>query len=104
MRHQAWLAQKQDNGLTRRENFEARPDNPDAIRGLRGTEMPESLRYLWVWWSELAGVRRMGAHGLDPIGFVDIDAWARLTGRRPQPHEVQGILRVDKAMLNPEGN
>lgn len=85
--------------MTRRQNFEARPDNPDAIRGLKVPEMPESLRYIWVWWGELQNARRVGPHGLDPITYVDVQAWARLMDRRPTSYEVDALMRLDRAML-----
>jgi hypothetical protein len=63
--------------------------------------MPVALRYIYEWWGELHQARRMGAHGLDPITYQDVDAWARLTDRMPEPHEVHALMRLDRAMIHP---
>lgn len=32
---------------------------------------------------------------MNPIGYVDIDAWARLTGRAPDVFEVGALVALD---------
>lgn len=40
---------------------------------------PEELRYMWGWFCELQG----------EASFAELDAWARVMGRRLQPYEVR---------------
>lgn len=40
--------------------------------------------------------------GLAPLSYTTIADWARLTGRRPLPHEVQALLQLDLVMRHPE--
>lgn len=43
----------------------------------------------------------MGAHGPAPITYQDVDAWARLMDRQPEPYEVDALMKLDSAMRNP---
>jgi hypothetical protein len=36
-----------------------------------------------------------------PITYTDMDAWARLTGRSPEPDEVDALLWVTSVMAFP---
>jgi hypothetical protein len=40
--------------------------------------------------------------GLAPLGYEAVTAWARLTERTPQPHEVRALLALDAVMLFPD--
>lgn len=71
-------------------------------RLLDGPPFPESLDYLWGWFEELARTRTVGMAGVDPLTYPTIDAWARLTDRRPWPDEVDALLQLDAAMRHPE--
>jgi hypothetical protein len=62
-------------------------------------EPPYEGEYLWNWYVELASARGGSGFGPNPIGFCDIEAWARLTGRRPIPWEVETLRRMDDATL-----
>lgn len=62
---------------------------------LDGPRMPQTLAHVWGWFLELSAARRTGFSGVAAIGWADIDAWARLTGSRPRPWEVQLIRRLD---------
>lgn len=62
-----------------------------------GPQLPDGMAYLWEWWSELSAARGGGINGLNPIGYPDIDAWARLTSRDPDGEEVTAIMQVDAA-------
>jgi hypothetical protein len=63
----------------------------DAIAELQGPEIPEALEYLWGWFLE----QRPGGEALS---YEDIDAWARLTRRRLEPHEVHAMIELDSAI------
>jgi len=52
-----------------------------------------STRRTWLVVAGMAG----GAMIPAPIGFAEIEAWARLTDSRPSPWEVQTLLAMDEA-------
>lgn len=72
-----------------------------ARAALEGPPAPPELEYLLGWAIELGEGRRYGMNGPEPISYTDIDAWARLTGRAPAPHEVQALVLLDRARLFP---
>jgi hypothetical protein len=49
---------------------------------------------------ELAGARTSNGFGPNAIGYGELQAWARLTGRDPSPWEVSVLRRMDAAMLS----
>lgn len=62
--------------------------------------MPEGFEYLWEWFRELDAARGSSGFGANPIAFVEIDAWARLTMRSPTPWDVRVLKQLDIAYLN----
>lgn len=64
---------------------------------LHGPPFPAGLEVLWTWFNELRATRSVGMGGLEPLTYREVDAWARLTDRRPKPHEVQALMRLDLA-------
>ena len=71
---------------------------------LIGPPVPEELEYLWVWHAELTRTREMGTYGPKALSYAEIDAFARLTDRNVEPHEVDALLQLDLAsrVLTPE--
>jgi hypothetical protein len=67
---------------------------------LAGPPCPSALRYLVGYFNELHAARGSGGFGPNPIGYVDIDAYARLTRRRLSPFEVAIVVRIDRAFLS----
>jgi len=47
--------------------------------------IPERLVYLWQWFRELR----------KPLSYTEIEAWARLTQRRPERWEIDALFRLD---------
>lgn len=78
----------------------AGPQLPASRRYLRATW--EEIQYLWTWFWELDRTRTYsGMTGRpEPISFVALDAWARLTRRELLPHEVDALMRLDAAYLH----
>ena len=60
---------------------------------------PEGYLYLWDWFCELDAARAGNGFGSNPITFVDLEAWSRLTGRRFRPWEVDVIRSLDMAVM-----
>ena len=98
MAHNARLDKKQEDGSTLREHYEAahrRGRLRDPERLLFGPEPPSELRYLLGWWRELGW-------GLgQSVTWADVDAWARLTDRKPYPHEVRALVQMELARRDP---
>lgn len=64
---------------------------------------PGAGRYLWEWFLELHAARGSTGFGPAPIGWQDIDAWARLTGRKPSALEVVALRALDTVYLETMG-
>ena len=58
---------------------------------------PEQLR-LWALWRELHASRSSGM-AVNPISYVEIEAFCRLTGEQLDPWEARAIRAVDDAYL-----
>jgi hypothetical protein len=80
----------------------ARRGVSSAAKLLTGPPFPESIDYLWDWFRELDRARTHSMNGPDPLTYQAIDAWARLTGREPAPHEVDALLSLDAVFRNPD--
>ncbi|WP_425338081.1 phage tail assembly chaperone [Desulfobaculum xiamenense] len=69
---------------------------PEELTELLGSSRPpDAGGYLLEWFWELHAARGQGM-GPEAIGFVEIEAWARLTGRAPEPWEVAVLQRLDR--------
>lgn len=60
---------------------------------------PAEVDHLWRWFLDLHEARG-GGFGVQPIGYAEIDAWARLTGLLPTPWEVSALRRLDGVYLS----
>jgi hypothetical protein len=58
------------------------------------------VAYVWDWWCRLHQARGHGAAGPQPIGYTEIDAWARLTQRRLDLLEIDCLVTIDRLFLN----
>jgi hypothetical protein len=75
----------------------ARRGNVDAQRALRWPRYPRALAYLEAWYYELSLGRPQGGHGVAPLTWQDIDAWATQMGYDVRPHERRALLLLDAA-------
>lgn len=67
---------------------------------LEGPPLPVALAYLWGWFTELASARGgNGLGGVNPIGYAEMDAWARLRALDPTPFEIDVLRRLDQSYL-----
>lgn len=74
------------------ERAQAEIDGPDA---------PDCLAYLLRWSDELYGRSGFTMDGLAPLTYTTIADWARLTGREPEPFEVEALLTLDATRRHP---
>jgi hypothetical protein len=61
-------------------------------------EIPPDLVYLWSWFTELSSTRG-GGWGPSPITYMEIKAWAELTGNCPDVWEVSVLKAMDNKYL-----
>lgn len=75
--------------------------NHAAIEALRSPGYPESLGYLLLWAYALHGRSGAGPGGLAMLSYSEIHAWSALTGIVPSPDEVEALIALDAALLDP---
>jgi len=56
--------------------------------------LPKGLQHIWHWFADLSTTCGEGG-----IGYSEIQAWARLTGRSPAIYEVKLLKKLDKLYL-----
>jgi hypothetical protein len=97
--HEATLARPTKDGAGSRAHLlnAAKRGHAVSIAALRSPPFPEALDYLYEWFRELGAGRGEGFHGPAPLTHQGIAAWAQLTDRAPEPHEVDGLLALDAA-------
>lgn len=66
-----------------------------------GPELPQELEHLLRLYHEFALGRSSGGMGSGEMGWVDVVCWMEATDRWLQPHEVVGLLRIDREVMNP---
>lgn len=97
--HEAEMSRPTSDGAGSRAHLTraAAKGHAEAIAKLAIPPFPDVLAYLHDWFRELSAARGEGMHGPAPITHQGIDAWARLTDRQPEPHEVHALLTLDAA-------
>ena len=63
-------------------------------------ELDQMAMYIWEWFMELNSQRTSNGFGQNPITYLDIQAWASLTGRFPLAWEVRAIRNMDMMWLS----
>ncbi|MEQ8767213.1 MAG: hypothetical protein RL885_25100 [Planctomycetota bacterium] len=67
-------------------------------------EPPDGLQHVWEMFCRLSGRRRMGWSAPEPIGYLEIEAFARLHGLRLSPWQIDLIARLDSEFLKHHGS
>ena len=70
---------------------------PDELLG--ECTIPEELSHIWLWFAELGLTRTAGFNSLNPISYMEIKAWADLTGRTPTHRDIERIRALDALFL-----
>lgn len=93
-----------ENGAPRRVHLERAAANgrQQALEALEGPEIPDAVAYLYDWALELHGRSGIGMEGVSPLSYVTVVTWAQLTGRDPQPDEVEALMLLDAVLRNPD--
>lgn len=61
--------------------------------------LPDGCAQLWRSFLDLHSCRGSSGFGPSPIGYVDMDAYQRMTGMPFAPWEVTAIRRADAAYM-----
>lgn len=85
---------------------QAAKSDPAAARALENPlgAPPEEAEHVWGWFLELSATRSAGFAAVAPVTFLEIRAWAELTGERPTPAEVRLIRRLDDSFREAAGS
>lgn len=70
-----------------------------AIEALEIGECPPEALHVWEWFRQLSARRTSSGFGLNPITYLDVDAWSRLRGIRPEVWELDGVFLLDSLYL-----
>jgi len=60
---------------------------------------PSLVGHIWQWFVELTRTRSSNGFGMNPINYSEIDAWSRLTRRKPTLLEIYALTQIDAAYL-----
>lgn len=66
------------------------PDEPD---------IPEIAAHVWQWFWALSERRSRGFDSPNPLTYLELDAWLRLTRNYVLPEEIDMIWQMDQAWL-----
>jgi hypothetical protein len=99
--HDFRLLARQPDGETLRTHLEAAAarGNARAIAAIEGPECPEAARHVWGWFQHLSSRRGSNGFGLNALTYLEVDAWARLRGIRPEPWELEALFLLDALYL-----
>jgi hypothetical protein len=103
----AWLGcmgKPNAEGIAPRDSYaqRARRGDPLATLYYEGPGIPDNVRYLWEWTTQLRQGSALGPMGgLAPISWTAIDAWSRFTGHEPNAEELAIVFAVDATLRNP---
>lgn len=64
-------------------------------------DYPDTLDYLHRWFYELHRTRGFDMTGLQGFSYPMLDSWARLTGRDPDPRDIEALFHMDVAYRFP---
>ena len=62
-------------------------------------ELPDSMLQVWHWFIELNNARSSNGFGVNPLSYVEIDAYFRLNQITPETWEVSVIKKLDNIAL-----
>lgn len=72
--------------------------NAKARAHLRGPDLPQDARHAWSVFAALSRTRTMSSAGPNPINYLEIDAYCRVTHDQLTPLDVALIREADDAM------
>ena len=61
---------------------------------------PIAAAHVWTSWQRIRRRKAAGQHGLDPIEWPDVDAFARYTGARLDTHDIEMLEALDDLFIS----
>ena len=86
--------------LARRNDPASKQQKSELEARLDVPPIPEEYEYAWACFSDLQMTRGSNGFSANPISFLEIDAYIRLSGRVLLPHEIRAIKLIDSAYLS----
>lgn len=100
--HEGRMRELQDGGKPARVHMENLVRQGRKTQDeLDGPPVPDALEYLYRWLMELDRARDFGMSGPKLFTYPQVESWARLTGRDPEPHEVEALMHLGTVLLHP---
>ncbi len=89
---------RETNGAKNRDHWRsaARRGNADAIRKLQWPRYPDALAYLDEMHAEFSAGRGDSPNGAT---WSEVESWARQTRKSLAPHEVIGLVQLDRVLV-----
>src|ERR1041385_676644 len=103
--HEAFLARKNEDGVTKRAELEASAKNgkPLARERLVLPDIPEDVEYLLDWSKALVGRSGVGGMGgIAPLTWECLRAWSAVTGNVVTQAEASALMLLDGALREPD--
>lgn len=63
-------------------------------------ELPDTMQYIWFYFSELHNARTSSGFGVNPLTYSDIYAYFNLYSICPLDWEIRAIKRLDALVLD----
>ena len=97
--HEFRLSRRMKDGATEREHLMAAQQAiGKPLPELVSPAVPDWAMYLWTWFVELHQGRQSG-FGAQPLAWIEMLAWATLTGRHVTPWEVHCLRAIDSVWM-----
>lgn len=98
----AEMLAKAPNGVSNRDAWKAsaRNGNLEAKRKLQWPRYPKTLAYLDALHAEWSEGRGDSPNGIAPATWESVESWSRQMRKDLKPHEVLGIVRIDRAFVS----
>jgi hypothetical protein len=98
--HEFGLDAPAGDGYTRRTHLRAAWKSTGRKPAeLDGPALPAPLAHAWDWYQELDAARSGSGFGPNPVGYVELQAWAQLTGTRPSLFELECLRALDETFF-----
>ncbi len=86
-------------GITRRDELkQVEKQKGGPIAELECQEIPDCVHYLWVWFWELNDSRTSNGFGMNPVSYLEIQAWNELSMNWIHPWETKTIKKMDAVL------
>ena len=90
--------------LTKRTDPASRQQREELEARLNIPSMPEEFTFAWGSFFDLQATRGSNGFSPNPLTYLEIEAYIRLSGRVLLPYEIRAIKVIDSAFLNAQAD